>query len=117
MKALATIITVLSLAAAGSASAGAVNGPQATTTRVEAHDSDVFNVRFFGGQLARVSIRGDGDTDLDLIIKDRYGNEVCRADGLRDVETCRFEPENTGTYHIEVRNLGNVWNRYRLSIT
>jgi hypothetical protein len=110
-----TVIALIVSAAAGSAVAGAVNGPQSTTTQVGANTTDSFNVRFLEGELARVSLRGDGDTDLDLIIKDRFGNVVCRAVGPTDVEVCRFVPDETARYRIEVRNLGGVYNEYRLA--
>ncbi|MCU0950225.1 MAG: hypothetical protein MUC68_03995 [Burkholderiaceae bacterium] len=116
MKAINTMLfALIAVTAAGSAVAGAVGGPKASTTRVEANSQDVFNVRFFGGELARVSIIGDGDTDLDLVVKDRFGDVVCRADGNSDAETCRFVPDVTATYRIEVRNLGRVYNAYRIS--
>jgi hypothetical protein len=109
------VIALIVSTAAGSAVAGAVNGPQSTNTRVEAYATDHFNVRFFEGELVRVSLRGDGDTDLDLVIKDRHGNVVCRADGPSDVEVCRFVPDETSRYRIEVRNLGGIYNAYRLA--
>jgi hypothetical protein len=99
---------------AKSGSRGALGGPKRAQTEVNARALDYFNVNFVGGETAVVAISGDGDTDLDLIIKDENGNIVCRSDGPGDDELCRWTPRWTGQYRIEVRNLGNVWNRYRI---
>lgn len=109
------LFALVAVAAAGTAFAGAVGGPKVSNTRVDAHSRDVFNIRFHEGELARVSIRGDGDTDLDIVIKDRFGSTVCLADGPTDVETCRFVPDVTATYRVEIVNLGAVYNAYRIT--
>lgn len=93
---------------------GAVGGPRAATYVVEARATDIFRVFFRGGEPAAVGISGDGDTDLDLLVYDENGNLICRADGPSDDEICRWTPLWTGVFRIEVRNLGRVWNRYRI---
>jgi len=93
---------------------GAVGGPKRSVTDVQARSRDIFNVSFRGGEPAVVAISGDGDTDLDLVVKDENGNVVCRADGASDDEICRWTPRWTGSFRIEVQNLGNVYNRYRI---
>lgn len=93
---------------------GAVGGPKAATHVVEARVNDIFRVSFRGGEPAVVGISGDGDTDLDLVVIDENGNVICRADGPSDDEICRWTPRWTGLFRIEVRNLGTVWNRYRI---
>ena len=114
-KLILALIAAIATSTTGAAMAGAVNGPQVANTRVEANRTDVYQIRFFEGELARVSVRGDRDTDLDVTVKDRFGNVMCTADGPTDVETCRFVPDETARYRIEVKNLGNVWNAYRLT--
>jgi hypothetical protein len=94
--------------------AGRQGGPGRTVTRVHAFSTDVFEVRFVGGQPAGVSIRGDGDTDLDLYVYDENGNLIGRSTGLSDREIVTWTPRWTGTFRIEVRNLGSVYNQYSL---
>jgi hypothetical protein len=41
---------------------------------------------------------------------------IASGTGLSDRETVTWTPPRTGTYQIEVRNLGGVWNQYQLTI-
>lgn len=93
---------------------GAIPGPIRHVDRVNARTTDVYTVAFRGREPAVVLISGDGDTDLDLIVEDQYGNVICRSDGPSDDEGCRWTPAFTGDFRIKVRNLGNVWNQYRM---
>lgn len=102
------------LGAAGMAEAGRFAGPAFDNKRVEAYSSVTYREVFRGGELAIVSIAGDGDTDLDLFVYDAFGNLVAQGIGLTDRETVSWVPPSTGTYRIVVRNLGGVWNRYNL---
>lgn len=95
-------------------SRGAQGGPRNGATDVNPRARDIFNVSFRGGEPAIVAISGDGDTDLDLHVYDQNGNLICRAEGPTDDETCRWTPRWTGSFRIEVRNLGTVYNRYRI---
>lgn len=95
-------------------SRGRTQGPGVSHTRVEAFATDYFTESFRGGEYAHVSIVGDGDTDLDLYIYDENGNEICAALGYTDRESCGFTPRWTGSFRIEVRNLGNIWNAYTI---
>jgi hypothetical protein len=45
---------------------------------------------------------------------DESGNRICVADSPGDDEICRWTPRWTGEFRIEVRNLGGVYNRYRI---
>ncbi|PWG65808.1 hypothetical protein [Sediminicurvatus halobius] len=94
---------------------GRSGGAAAGNFRVLARSTDVFNnVYFDGGRTASVSIRGDGDTDLDLYVYDENGNEICASVSYSDRETCTWRPRWTGPFRIEVANLGGVWNGYRM---
>jgi hypothetical protein len=93
---------------------GASGGPKSATHNVEARATDQFRISFQGGQPAAVAISGDGDTDLDLYVYDENNLLICRADGVSDDEICRWTPRWTGMFRIEVRNLGTVYNRYRI---
>ncbi len=98
--------------AAAASARGRTRGPARFTTTVNARTTDVYRETFNGGERAYVAISGDGDTDLDLIVYDENNNLICRADSRSDDEACTWHPRWTGMFRIEVRNLGNVYNRY-----
>jgi hypothetical protein len=54
----------------------------------------IFNETFRGGELAVVSIVGDGTTDLDLYVFDNNGNLVARAIGLTDLDSTLCLPRS-----------------------
>jgi len=93
---------------------GRVGGPGSTISRVRARDTDIYRVRFRGREFAEVCVVGDGDTDLDLFIYDENGNVICSDTGYTDRAYCSWTPRWTGTFDIEIENLGSVWNEYRL---
>lgn len=118
-------LTRLTLAVAGLASilagsarftqAGAVGGPKENLNeRVEARATDIYHVRFYGGELAEVLVTGDGDTDLDLFVYDEFGNLIASDTDLTDVCLAQWVPRWTGTFRIEVKNHGGVYNRYHI---
>ena len=97
-----------------SSSRGAVGGPKGTYDRVEAYDTDIYHVRFYGGESASVIVDGDGDTDLDLYIYDENGNLIDSDDDSSDYCYCSWKPKWTGTFKIKIKNRGGVYNRYSL---
>jgi len=99
--------------AAKTGSRGAAVGPRRWQSQVNARTTDIYRVTFRGGEAAMVALSGDGDTDLDLIIRDENGNVVCASQSAGDDEVCRFYPRWTGPFRIEVKNLGGVYNHYR----
>jgi hypothetical protein len=92
---------------------GAVGGPNGTRTVVRGRDVDSFRVTFRGGEPARVYVRGDGDSDLDLFVYDHYGNRICTDDDATDEMICGWTPRETAPFTIRVRNLG-VANEYMI---
>lgn len=94
---------------------GSVRGPRIWEENVRPGNIDVYTVSFTGGQLARFAISGDGATDLDLIIKDEFGNVICQSDGPTDDEMCSWVPKFTSGYRVEIHNLDRrMENRYRI---
>jgi len=72
---------------------------------------------FEGGKLAEFVLIGDGDTDLDVIVKDAAGNIVAKdidppADegGGSDICVCRWLPKETAEFTIVISNRGSVLN-------
>ncbi|MFO1032394.1 MAG: hypothetical protein U1F60_15035 [Planctomycetota bacterium] len=97
------------------AAPGRVGGPGEITTRVEAHDTDQYEIRFHGEELAQIIVRGDGDTDLDLYVYDENDNLIASDTDSTDVCVVRWTPRWTGNFRVRVKNLGRVYNRYTLT--
>ena len=98
------------VAAAGTTAAAQSSG----LYRVRAHDTDVFNVWVSSGW-HRVEVNGDNDTDLDLYVSGDAGLLAVDDDDL-DYCVGRFYMPRSGYVQIRVKNLGRVYNQYRLSI-
>jgi hypothetical protein len=106
--ALAVVLGMASLA-----QAGAIPGPRERTTVVRALSTDVYHIPFRGGELAAITIRGDGDSDLNVRVVDAFGQQVLRTVGRGDKFTVTFRPAVNMEYRIEVINSG-VANLYTL---
>ena len=91
---------------------GSFSGPGWHLDRVRAGYTDIYRIAFSGGRFAEVVVSGDGDTDLDLYVYDEHGNEVCRDADYSDQTYCGWVPLWTGTFRIEIENLGSVYNVY-----
>ncbi len=100
--------------AASSAQAGAVGLPISHGDRVNAYSVKTYTIDFYGGEYAEVAIVGDGDTDLDLFIYDENGNLIASGESYSDAEVVGFTPRWTGTFIVEVHNLGGVYNQFGL---
>ena len=107
----AALVLALLATATAFGGAGALRG----AFTVDAHSTNVHTIWFDGGSPARILVVGDGDTDLDVRVYDRFG-ELVAAD-LDELDTCLVEwfPVRGGTYRIEVRNLGGVYNEYAIT--
>lgn len=99
---------------AAMSSRGRKGGGGILDTRVDANGTDVYEIDFEGGEPAQVGINGDNDTDLDLEVYDENGNLICDSTSSNDYETCEWTPRWTGMFRVEVHNLGDVWNGYRI---
>lgn len=99
-----------------SATRGATTNYDIHVDRVKAHSTDVYNVRFYGGETAVVVVSGDGDTDLDLYIYNSNGRLVASDTDYTDDCVCSWVPSYTSTYTIKIVNRGPVYNQYRMAI-
>ena len=106
--------SVFALILSAPAFAGALSGPQVASTQVLSQSTDSFSTTFRGGELATIGISGDGDTDLDLYVYDENGNLVASDLGSTDQAVVSFTPAWTGSFRIEVKNRGYVYNSYVL---
>ena len=57
---------------------------------------------------------GDGDTDLDCYVYDANGNLIDSDTDATDYCVLRWRPAWLGTFRLEIRNLGPVYNAYVL---
>lgn len=89
--------------------------PVVMYTSVNAFSTDRFEpIWFRAGEFARVTVSGDGDTDLDLYVYDAAGNLVARDDDRTDQCIATWVPRRSGWFYIQVVNLGSVYNAYTL---
>jgi len=93
---------------------GAVGGPRYSNSSVTAGGSDVYSISFRSGELAIVTVIGDGDTDLDLYVYDSNGNLIDSDTDYSDDCVCTWTPRWTGNFRIKIVNRGRVYNNYVL---
>lgn len=98
------------------ANRGATSYYEVTSEYVRALETDSYQVEFRGGEIAIVVVSGDGDTDLDLYIYDPAGNLVCSDTDNTDDCVCVWTPRTTATYTIMIKNYGQVYNQYQISV-
>ncbi len=101
------------LGLAGRTNADPTNGPITGVSRVPAYGVNVHRVVYNGGERADFTVAGDGDTALNVVVKDAAGNIVLRTRGPGDRFNVSWRPLNTGAYTIHVYNDGGVYNEYR----
>lgn len=88
--------------------------------RAEANSDERYTLRFCTAAV-RVQAAGDGDTDLDYWIYDKYGTEVHASVQNSDTTVATLRPNGTPTdcvdYQLRIVNLGNVWNMASITLT
>ena len=84
--------------------------------RVEAYASDYWTWSDTRSGWVVIEMEGDGDTDLDLFVYDDRGNLVASDARYEDYARVRFAVRAGELYHLEVRNLGDVWNAYYIDV-
>lgn len=84
-------------------------GPVFTVKQLRAREAWGFELEARGGEILRVAAIGDGDTDIDLSIRDARGAVVCR-DGFGDhYPVCTVSPGAGGRMQVRIVNRGDVW--------
>ena len=83
--------------------------------RVRANDTDTWRVWVPAGS-HRVVVRGDGDTDLDCFVYDRFGTSLGRDIDYTDFCVVDFYQPASGYITIRIRNLGSVYNEYDIDV-
>ena len=88
---------------------GAISG----VSRAPAFGARVHAIIYNGGERADFTVAGDGDTTLNVIVKNSYGDVITRTSGPGDQCHVFWYPSSTATYYIYVVNEGSVYNEYR----
>ena len=96
------------------ANAGATGGKKSANEIVKAGQTDRYQICFNANEPARLVVKGDGDTDLDLYVYDENGNLIDSDTDGTDTCVASWNPRWTGNFAIRVVNRGNVYNRYTL---
>ena len=113
MKSIATVICLtVAMGFASFAAANPLHGEIRGVTLVAAHSVNVHKVLYRGGEQADFAIRGDGDTTLNLVVRNAFGNIVVSTSGPGDIARVTWRPNHTGYFYISVVNSGGVFNRY-----
>lgn len=95
----------------GNASKGVVSGAIDIVRDIPART--VHSITFTARAGERLSVRaiGDGDTDVDVVLKDENGRVVCNDDDPDTWGGCDVTPAWTGRFTMDVINNGSVWTR------
>ena len=89
-------------------------GPIVVVRRIRARETYAFTVEARRNEVLRVAAIGDGDTNIDLTLRDQNGAVIC-ADGSRDhYPVCTVSRPQVGPIRIEIVNRGEVWSRVQI---
>src|SRR5262245_53648316 len=99
--ALATLFIALNPADAGTGE------PKRWKRKVPKNSDVIYKIKYFANQDAEFAVIGEGNTDVDIIVKDEAGDQVTQDTGMTDLALCRWRPIKTQVFTIIVRNLNN----------
>ncbi len=89
-------------------------GPIVVVRRLRARETYAFTIEARRNEVLRVAAIGDGDTNIDLALKDQNGAVIC-ADSSRDhYPVCTVSRPQVGPIRIEIVNRGEVWSRVQI---
>jgi hypothetical protein len=83
--------------------------------RVEARSTDTWSLRVPAGN-TMITVRGDGDTDLDCFAYDTFGRLLDSDTDETDYCVLSIGRIYSGDVRLEIKNLGRVYNRYVLEL-
>ncbi|MFH0893788.1 MAG: hypothetical protein V2A54_05070 [Bacteroidota bacterium] len=92
------------------ATRGALGGPASWNGTVFADSDKTIYASFKKGQLAEITIQGDGKSDLDLYVYDEDGNMITSDNGKYDECYVSWTPKQTLAYKIVIKNGGTTDN-------
>jgi len=89
-----------------------VGGRVAHCSRIGALGTRNFEVQCYGGEATAISIEGDGDTNLDVYVYDKFGNLLAYDESRSGDCFVAFVPPRTGAVTIQIVNQGLVYNDF-----
>jgi hypothetical protein len=109
------ILSMLAILALTTITAFAGAGFRAGDYTVRASSNFTFpSIFFYGGELARVVVDGEGDRDLDLFVYDMNGRLVASDEDGKDNGIAEWWPVRGASYRVVVINRGEVHKRFTL---
>ncbi|MDR1315001.1 MAG: hypothetical protein LBQ12_15245, partial [Deltaproteobacteria bacterium] len=72
--------------------------------RVNPYATDVYRVRYRGGETARATVTANGRYDIDLYIYNSAGNLVTYDNDSTSIGICAWTPSRTRDYYLNVKN-------------
>ena len=89
-------------------------GPIFMVRQIRARETWGFDVEARGGEVLRVAAIGDGDTNIDMSVRDADGAVVCR-DGFGDhYPVCTVARARAGKMRIDIVNRGAIWTKVQI---
>ncbi len=89
-------------------------GPIFMVREIKARETWGFDLEARSGEVLRVAAIGDGDTDIDLTVRDAAGAVVC-TDGFGDhYPVCTLPRPGAGRMRIDIVNRGGVWTKVQV---
>jgi hypothetical protein len=76
--------------------------------------TDEWRLPLFGEVAAEIGLIGDGDSPLQMTIRDDGGQTVCTQDASVQPVLCRLIPARNGFFVVSIQNPGDTVNSYRL---
>jgi hypothetical protein len=89
-------------------------GPIVLVRRVQARQTFGFEIEVRRDEVLRVAAIGDGDTNIDLVLRDRAGTVVCSDNSQDHYPVCTIARPQGGALRVEVVNHGGVWSRVQI---
>jgi len=89
-------------------------GPIFTVKEVRARAVYGFEVEARGGEVLRVAAIGDGDTNIDLSMRDDQGSVLCRDGSGDHYPVCTVVPRQAGRVRIDIINRGDIWTKVQI---
>jgi hypothetical protein len=96
------------------ADAGSITGPTSAASTAPAGTSVFYDVILLGGERTVITVIGNGRTILLLTVYDGDGHAIMGV-GVWDKKIATIDVYRTGTFRIEVKNMGNVDNTFFIS--
>lgn len=89
-------------------------GPIVVVRRLRARETYGFTVEARRNEVLRVAAIGDGDTNIDLALRDQNGAVICADSSLDHYPVCTVARPRPGPIRIEIVNRGEVWSRVQI---